>query len=404
MRYRFEDILDEDMYKKSSVMLITGPYDIFNNIVIDNLKGSIGEEAFTVPMAISVSSEFGIAEEEDGTATTSVDIDTFIKVASSANINGKWVCVCEYGMLSARQRGAVEGYIRRPSNNGVLIMYSSKFEDYKNIVKSRVFTVSKNVNHIDLRFVNRATFKKIIEEIIRQKGKEINENATKSLMFKINRAYNDTEKIIDMVVEYTDGERITNEDVKNSLKKVENFTAEDFIIELTQGVTNAKVGNKKIYRIMYAMIEQYGAERLVSTLINEIDTYIEFRMYINKGVIPIKINYFYNETIIKVEETSKLRKMTEYTFRKKASIAAQTSIKDWGYMRLILSGALGSHDEMQCIKAIYEVVTRTAMSKSRLNNAISVEDILSTRYKSLDKYKYINREEIANEERIYDSE
>ena len=78
-------------------------------------------------------------------------------------------------------------------------------------------------------------------------------------------------------------------------------------------------------------------------------------------------------------------------FRKKAYIASQTSLKDWEYMKIILSKAIENYKisdaemDEKCQKALYEVATRSVITPSRINNDIGISNILDKQLNELDR-------------------
>ena len=91
MRYSFKDILNEDIYNKSRVVLITGKYNVFNNMVADTLKDMCTEKRMPNSDLTELNSEFGIEDTEEYSSNT-VDIDTFFDLADIPSINGKRFC------------------------------------------------------------------------------------------------------------------------------------------------------------------------------------------------------------------------------------------------------------------------------------------------------------------------
>ena len=75
-------------------------------------------------------------------------------------------------------------------------------------------------------------------------------------------------------------------------------------------------------------------------------------------------------------------------------MASRTSLRDWEYMKLILSKAIEnnrmSEDEMdaKCQKALYELSTRSVLKADRLNNIICVDNILTKKLDNINKIIY----------------
>lgn len=389
MKYKFSDILNEEIYSECNFAFITGRDYIFINMIIDTFKEINTLNA--VEETSEIASDFGLGSS-DWQISNVVDIDTFRDVINSPSINGKWFCVCDYKTLNKKQKGYIEIYMRNTSNNGILLVYSTDYREYRNFLNNVVLTSSRKAHLISLNFVHKATLKTIIRQLFLNKGKDIESNALEYLIMKMGKAYDDMDKLVDSMIEETSQLKITILDAKRALKGVENFTIDDFIVELTKPLSNDKTNNKKIYRMMAAMIDQYGARQLINVLAKEVRTMIEFRRYINCGTIPITISYIYNDAIREIESKSYISKIAEPTFRRKALIAAQTSLEDWTYMRMILSFDSEIYSDDVCYRALYGLVTRTTLSSDRINNIIGITDVIDRAYRTVDANKYKERQ------------
>lgn len=389
MRYRFSDILREEIYNKCNTMFITGPYEIFNNMVAETARYSCMENGVQIETKVDMLDEFGISTTESSTSLSSVSFDQFFEVVQSPNINGRWYCYTDYAMLKEKQRKKFKEYIKKSNRNGLLVVESKEFMDFKDIIKNRTFDSSREVHHINMSFPDRNTVESIVAEAFLEKGRKLKPKALDSFVTRMNKGYDDLDRMVDLVVECTkEEEEVKEADIRLALKGVEHFGIEDFMEELVKPLSNDTTNNKKIYRIMAAMIDEYGASKLVEKLLREINTMIDFRIMINRGTIPIKINFFFSDIKKELGSDNKYSKMNEYTFRKKANMAAQTSLRDWEYMKLMLMRSKNSYSEVAKIRAIYDVVTRSQMSMSRLYNVIGIEDIIESSYRQLDNIRY----------------
>ena len=184
------------------------------------------------------------------------------------------------------------------------------------------------------------------------------------------------------------------------------------MIELLKPMSSDKTNSKKVLKIMMALEDEFGAKNLLYQLIKKIEEYIEFRLLINTGYIPIGINYFYNDIINKLPDPKKYEKMNEWVFRKRAETASLTSLRDWEYMKLILSKAIenvkisDTELDIKCQKALYELATRSVMTPDRLNNVIGIDNVLRKKLKELDLvvYSEADLEHIEEIKRLAESE
>ena len=90
MKYKFKDILTTEVYENTRIMFVFGKYNLFNNMVADELKSICTESQVigSIPIDSTLSEEFGFDEEdsaEDNTGGTSVDFNTFMDVIGVFN-------------------------------------------------------------------------------------------------------------------------------------------------------------------------------------------------------------------------------------------------------------------------------------------------------------------------------
>lgn len=392
MKYKFRDILNQEIYENSGFLFVASPNYVFINMIIDTVLSIANNNEFMEYNTNRIDEEFGISTDVNYSGNT-VDIDTFRKVVYSPSINGKWVCICDYKTLSKKQKSYIEMYSRYPSELGIMLIYSTDYKDYKRYLKDLVLNTSKRANILDLNYVHDKTLKEIVRSMFAQKGKSIEVNALNYFIVKVGRTYDEIENMMDNVIEETAQQRISIVEVKRALKKVENFTIDDFMVAITQPISNDKTNNKKVYRMMVAMIELYGLDGLVRKMMYEINILIEFRMYINKGIIPVSIRYIYNDCIKEIGQKSRISKYSENTFRRKALIAAQTSIRDLVYIKMILNKAINSYNETVMYRAVYDIVTRTVLLPSRVDNIIGIKNIIDAERNKIDNIKYIDKQE-----------
>ena len=167
-----------------------------------------------------------------------------------------------------------------------------------------------------------------------------------------------------------------------------NFVIDDFILRLLEPMTSDRTnGKNKIYKMLGSLIDEFGARGLVNVLKSKIDDYIEFRLAINTGIIPIKVRYSVPEAKNRLGEKHKLSRYSDYTFRKMATIASSTSMRDWMYMKMILSNASKMSDTSY-EKVLYSIVNRSVLTESRLNNDIGLHNIETISIDNLDSIHY----------------
>lgn len=405
MKYTFKDILDKEVYESTKVMLIIGKYTIFNNMVTDTLKDMcVVHDRQSADLGLL--EEFGFKKEVsdddlDNAVLNSVDFNTFMDVINIPNINGKWFCKESLSILTKKQKETFKNYIQKPSDNGILIVESSEWKDYREFLSNKSLLYSNSCHLMQLNYPNKPVLKSIVEQLFRSKGLAIDPAAIDFFVLRMNEAYDDYEKIIDTILLQNKNEninKITYKEIKEYMKGIENFDIGGFMSEITKPLSSDKTNNKKVLRMMIALEEKYTPKLLVYRLINEINIMIDFRILINKGFIPIGINYFFKDVIKDINnylgEKNKYSNMNEWLFRKKVEIASQTSLRDWEYMKLILEKSIENirvNDEVlekKCERALYDMVTRSVISESRVNNILGIENILDNPINKLNKIKY----------------
>lgn len=413
MKYSFKEILNAEIYESTRVMFVLGKYVWFNNMVCDTLKYMCAEQDNAFNASIGIGDDFGIEESNDGDIlTNSVDFSTFMEVIGVASINGKWYCRTEYSTLNKKQKEQLFKYIKEPSDNGTLVITSDDWMQYKDILKNRILSFSKVSHVMQLSFPNKQILKGIVAQSFSERGIEIESSAVDFFTMRMSSAYDKYEEQINSIVDMHKEPILTVKDLKVYMKGIENFIVDDFISELLKPMSSDKTNSKKVLKIMMALEDEFGAKNLLYQLIKKIEEYIEFRLLINTGYIPIGINYFYNDIINKLPDPKKYEKMNEWVFRKRAETASLTSLRDWEYMKLILSKAIenvkisDTELDIKCQKALYELATRSVMTPDRLNNVIGIDNVLRKKLKELDLvvYSEADLEHIEEIKRLAESE
>ena len=421
MKYTFDNILDSEIYDSAAVMFVLGPYELFNSLVIDTLKDRCSIDDTEIDSSEN-DAEFGLAGDESiGFKTNTLDLATFLDIVSVPSLNGKWYCRVDYGTLPAPQKDKILKYIKHPSHNGVLVVSSLEYKDYRTLLNNKVIAISEDVHSVSLSFPKRNMVKTIVANIFLENNIIISKKALDYFLTRMSTEYNEYQQVIDTIINnHMKPEDIDNKEatykleldvIKDDLSGVENYNINDFLVELTKPLSSGKTNNKKVIRMLSILEEQIGVKETFNKTRKFIDEEIEFRILINKGIIPIRIDYFMSD-IVKMldkmipkeqreenEQYKRLTSMNEWQFRNKAMIAAQTSLKDWLYMKMILQSAYknssGYGDETSYKRALYDVVTRSTLSGNRINNIVGLDDILKKDLRRIDRILYQDKEEGA---------
>lgn len=399
MKYSFKDIVNEDMYSTALVMFVAGQYNIFNNIVVDELKERCkAEDNFERDRQLF--NEFGIDDGDTKiTVSNTVDFNTFMDVVGIPSVNGRWFCSVDIKTLNKKQRNILEGYMRDPSPNGILVIVSHEWLDFRWYLRNRVLQNSQCSHIIQLGFPNRTVLVKLTHLLFEKRNAKIDNRTAELFVMRMSSAYDDYDTVIDKICLGHRGGKLTHERVQEGLKGVDNYVLDDFIERILEPITKDKITpNRRIYKIYGALKSEMGAIAIVRQLMYKVGQYIEFRLAINDGTIPIKVRY----SVVRVKESlgeeHPLYRIPDFRFRRMAYIASLTSLEDWTYIKMLLSDETYKYSEEASEKILYTLIHRTVLNKSRLNNSLKIEDIIDKKVENVDKIKYRSMGEIKGEQ------
>jgi len=376
MKYSFKDIMNDSLYQSARVVFIAGQYNIFNNIVVDKLK-ELCEPDTLINLTPDELAEFGVAVNQTNSeykVSNIIDMDTFMDVINIPSMNGKWFCKVDLKALNKKKLNFFERYIKDPSPNGILVVVSYEYKDFKKYLKNKALLLSKYSHIIQLSFPYRQTLNKLVIDLFDRHDMKIDSRVAQLFIMKLGNAYDEYNTIIDNIALRYRGMAISYNQMRESLRGFENYLLEDFIKELVKPLKSAKiVPNRHVYKMLNALLVEFGAENLVLKLRYKIDELIEFRILINKGLIPIKIHYSTIEVKNRLGEEHPLAKLNDFRFRLTADIASSTSLRDWVYMKLILSNISG-YNKSSYERALYSLIHRSVLPKGILNRDIGIND------------------------------
>lgn len=391
MKFSFKDIYNEELYKTGYVVFIASQYNIFNNIVVDNLKETTRPKAGVVDDT-SLMEEFGINSQDktnDSLASTTVDFNTFMDIINTPSVNGKWFCSVDLELMSAKQLEKFNRYIRNPNSNGVLVVKALNYKDFRLYLNNKAFTLGKNSHLIQLGFPYRAILEEIVIDLFKQRKVTIDKRSSELFVMRMSSSYDDYTDIIDKISIGYENNTLSYEQMEQGLKGIENYVLDDLLEKLLSPIKGDKIKlNRSVYKMLKSLLKEMGASELVSKLKYKVDDYIEFRIAINRGIIPIKVKYSVAEAKDKLGERSKIAKITDFRFRKMAQVASLTSLKDWTYLKLLLNSVSNRDSEISSERVLYTIVHRTVFSQSRLNNDLGIENIIEDSLNKINKIKY----------------
>lgn len=380
MKYNFSDINYSMMYDTCRVMFVTGAYPMFNNIVVDRLRESCkGEiEGFDEDDMKTFMEEFTMSKHNRNSSNNSMSFNEFMSVVKVPPVTGKWFCSTDYKFLTKKQRDTLSRYYKKPIEHGVLVVNITEWKDYREYLKNRYITQNKNTHIIQLSFPSRDILKDLVSKRFKDRGITVAEQAVELFVMRMSRAYDDYQDTIDGICNKI-GEKgnIAYPDMVEHLKGVENYILDDFISELMNPMKSKKVvKRRRIYKMLNALMSDIGARAIVNKIKYKLDDLIEMRIQINNGNIPVMVRYNVEKIKGRLDEENRLNKLSDYSFKRYAYIASKTSLKDWYYMKLILSNLKNSWSEEENERVLLSLVHRYVMSTDRLMNNIGVKNTL----------------------------
>jgi hypothetical protein len=385
MKYQFQDLWNEEIYEKSNVLFVTGQYGIFNSIAVDKAKAYCRAKS-QLKLDEAMLKEFGLETTEEDVSEGNLNRLEFVQYLSESftpSVLGRWYCFVLYKALTDKQKKALDEFIKEPSTYGTLVVQVEDYKEYAKYLRNKAFSYREHVNLIQLSFPKKESLVRLVTVMFKVYDIDISEDAAELFVFKMSDVYEEYSQMVLRIATDVGSMKIDRANLAALMKDTNKFVLDDFIYAMLEvkGGADSKGKRRKrrndIHKMAQNIIYDLGPRTFVNQLKRKAREYLTYRMEINRGNIPIQIPYSINEVKVKLGEEHPLYKISEYRFRKLASVAAKTSIEDWVYIWLILSrvGNMGS-DEM-CERAIYSIIHRTAFSHSRLMNNINAEDVLT---------------------------
>lgn len=392
MIYRFRDYNSKDFYL-NNVLFVCGSYPVFNSLVVDKARESCkGEDIFDEETLRIIMSEFGddISESRQG-----ITFDEFMDYVRTPSIVGKWFCSVDFKSLTKKQRDRLWTYIRKPNENGLLVITASEYTDIKTLRKNGVIERSKFVGLISLQYPPKDVLKNIIRDLFKERKVDIDDKAISYFMIRLSESYNDYTTVIDnMIVGLGDTKIITFDKAKDLLKGTANYVFDEFVMALTKPLSSVNISRRrKIYKMLASMLDSMSSREIVNKLLYRIDTLIQFRIIINDGKVPLLVKYSANEAKEALGEDHPLSKINNISFKKSVYLASRTTLKDWYFMKSILMNRQNVHDEKDNFKAIIAVIHRGVISNDRLMNDIGIKNTLDESLVMLNAANYLFKEE-----------
>ena len=390
MKYTFKDFNNPELFSnKLRVLIVTGQYAIFNNMICDKVKDMC--KGADIEYDSELFAEFGIAIDKNNDAQLSnkADFSGFMEVVKSVPTSGKWYCNTPISILTKKQKEQFKEYIKNPSDNGILVLFSTEYKEYMEYLRDRTINQSQYVHLIQLSFPDKELLQKIVEQKFKENGVYIEKQEIETFIFRMSTAYDDYDAVITNICNDIDeGHTITKSELLSKMHGINNCVIDDFIDKLLVPFKNDTPTNRKaIFKMLGALLEEYGAEDLCKRLKKQIDVFITFRQEINKGNIPVLIKYSLREIRERLGENHPLNKISDFRFKRMAFIASRTSLRDWVYMRLILENT-SYYNPRSYEEALYRLTVRSVLNPVVLNCDISIGSLDTVTLKEIDDVKY----------------
>lgn len=361
--------LYQDKLLSSKVLYVCGSYSLFNNQAIDRMKKHIEQLCREKLKNVMLESENDLDIKEFDIL---LDFDEFMRNIKVRAFVGKWVCIVDYKMLTTKQKNQLKEYIKKPSENGLMVIESNDYVDYKDILKDRVIKQSSEVHALKLSYPSKTIVSRMVREEL--KDKHISEKAMQLFILRMGTNYDEFESMIHRVKDSED--KVIDLDLmKSLLAGVENYAVDDFLLALLKPPRGRRTSRKPLFTMMGSLIEDLGAVKLLRYLIRSIDNLIMFRVLINDGYVPGDLTYSLVEFKEQLDKDSPILRMSDFAIRKHIKIALRTSLRDLFYMKLLLKSCRGYSDE-QVERVLISTIHRALLSVDNLCIDIGIRDVI----------------------------
>lgn len=383
MVYTFNDIKNTDVENSSQVLYICGPHSVFNYIVENRCRVMCKGE---MDIGISGMTEFEVADT--GGSWDNLSFDDFLVYSKGRKLLGKWYCSIDYANLSKAKQEQVDNYIKKPREFSLLVVLVSDWKLIRKLKTNKVFMNSKTVNLIDLSWPNKRALVEVLGDMFADRGVKVEKKALELFIMRMGRQYSDYQEQIDIICAGNNGKEINYSMMLGYLDGVVNYAIDDFVRSIIKPVRKDEVyKNRKSYKVLNTLIDDVGAKSLVWKLKSRVALYIEYRMNINNGLIPILVPYSVKAVQEKLPKDSIIKKAGEESFKINAEIASLTTIKDWYYIKMLLDSVSGRSTEEECFRVLLAIIHRGAYNTDKLLNLMGVKDVLSEGLYNLDTAK-----------------
>lgn len=370
MLFYFDDIMTP-VENKCNVIIICCRYPIFSNMIIDRCskycKGKID-------VNISEYKEFLFGSSDENTEEGFLDFETFRNYVAGRKAIGKWYSRLEYDILNKNQINSLYEYLKYPSDNGLLVITVRDWKNIKKILDNSYYKTHSKIGVYNIGFPSKRTLSKVIEDIFKQHNIEIDKAAINLFITRMGNNYNAYSEELERIMEDNGGGKVTYKQMLSYMSGIYNYAVDDYLEGIVKPIEKDKVViSRKSYKVLKSLLNEYTALQVVSRIKRRIRQMIEYRLYINKGIIPVEGAYDVKKIQASLPEDSQIKSVSSIYFRQSAEIAKKTTLKDWCLVLVMLTSA---NDEKSAFRILLSVANRSVYNTDRLLNNLKIKDVI----------------------------
>lgn len=374
MIYRFDELYNDDLIKRSAVLFITGSTALFNRIMADRVKKSCQGEQ--LDLDLSAFSDW--LKPGDNETSEALSFEQYLLYCNTTRVTGMWYSSVDYALLSKREKEQLKAHLKRPATNGKLVVYVMNFRDKFELLKDNTIRHGGSVNLIQLDFPRRQALNRLVKEEFQKRGVEIDRPSTELFVLRLGTYYDKYSETIDRVC--NGRKQISYTEMQAELRGVTSYVLWDLtksIVKAYNSDSMKSMKSRKAVKVLKTIIPELGEQKVLQQFKRKIDDLVELRYYINVGAIPIMVSYDLKKVRERLPKESRLQKLSDQTFRINVKLASETSLKDWLYIKMIVDNASSKRSDMEAIRGLAAAINRSAYPNERILNDIGIKNVLT---------------------------
>ena len=374
MIYRFDELYNDDLIKRSAVLFITGSTALFNRIMSDRVKKSCQGEQLDLDL-----SDFSDWLKPGNNETSeALSFEQYLLYCNTTRVTGMWYSSVDYALLSKREKEQLKAHLKHPATNGKLVVYVMNFRDKFELLKDNTIRHGGSVNLIQLDFPRRQALNRLVKEEFQKRGVEIDRPSTELFVLRLGTYYDKYSETIDRVC--NGRKQISYTEMQAELRGVTSYVLWDLtksIVKAYHSDSMKSMKSRKAVKVLKTIIPELGEQKVLQQFKRKIDDLVELRYYINVGAIPIMVSYDLKKVRERLPKESRLQKLSDQTFRINVKLASETSLKDWLYIKMIVDNASSKRSDMEAIRGLAAAINRSAYPNERILNDIGIKNVLT---------------------------